>query len=258
MSTSGIAHSSHGTQIAWSRTGSGPALAVIDSIMADRALSPNGPLVEILNQDYSVIRYDRRGKGASSRDAPSSVDGEIDDLRAVVMAASTDETPIVYGMSSGGSLALLAASRDVAMKSLVVMEPPSRLRDVDAFIAETERKVAADQKVEAVQGLWAYQGMPPDLVEQMSAYAEACAPYAQTIPVDLQIANLLTPDALTRVATPTLAIASQASPPLLLGFVEYVAEHVPSSSISTLDGDWHGVADDDLARCIIRFTAGGS
>ena len=162
----------------------------------------------------------------------------------------------MYGLSSGGSLSLLAPSRGVPMKGLAaVMEPPSQLPDVDAFVAETESKVTHDQNVEAVQGLWAYQGMPPEVVAQMAMYAEACAPYARTIPVDLQFANPLTPETLTRVTTPTLAVASQASPPLLRGFAEYVAEHVPSSNTSILDGDWHGVPDDDIARSISRFMA---
>ena len=253
MSTSGISRSTDGTEIAWSTAGSGPALVVIDPIVVDRDLSPNGPLVELLSRDFTVIRYDRRGKGESTLDAPNSPSGEIEDLRAVITAASDDPSPSVYGLSSGGSIALLAAGRGVSMKSLVVMEPPSRLPEIDGFIAETERKVAAGQHAEAIRDLWTYQGMPSDVIDQMGALAEACAPYAHTIPVDLQIANLLTPEAVARVAAPTLAVASLASPPLLQGFAEYVAEQVPAGSTAILDGDWHGIPDDDLARAITHF-----
>lgn len=164
----------------------------------------------------------------------------------------------MYGLSSGGSIALLAASRGAPMRAVVVTEPPSRLPDVDGFIAETQSTLARGRNVEAVHSLWTYQGMPPEVVEQMIDLAQACAPCAHTIPVDLRIANLLTPEALARVTTPTLAVASKASPPQLQAFAEYVAEHAPSSGSFLLDGDWHGIPDDDLARTIARFIVDAS
>lgn len=60
---SGTAVSRDGRQIAWSVEGDGPCLVVIDPVMVDRTLSPNSSLAGKLASGFTVIRYDRRGKG---------------------------------------------------------------------------------------------------------------------------------------------------------------------------------------------------
>jgi pimeloyl-ACP methyl ester carboxylesterase len=120
--------STDGAEIHWSTEGSGPPLVLVDPILVDRALSPNASLADELSETFSVIRYDRRGKGDSATSLAPTPDSEVDDLRAVIDAVSPTEPPAVFGLSSGGSLALLAASRGVPMRALVVMEPPSSRR----------------------------------------------------------------------------------------------------------------------------------
>ena len=255
MSESGIAESTDGTKLAWSRSGTGPTLVMIDPILVDRALSPNNTLAEQLTSQFTVIRYDRRGKGDSTGNDAPTPDREVEDLQVVIDAAGNGPETIVYGFSSGGSLALYAASRGVSMKSLIVMEPPSELSGTEEFIAEVEKLVGQGRNAEAVRRFFHYQGMPAEVVEQMAPFAEACAQYAHTISNDLRIADELTPDALSRINTPTLAVVSKASPPQLQGFVERVAEHVRTSESVELDGDWHGVSDELLAQTIAEFVS---
>jgi pimeloyl-ACP methyl ester carboxylesterase len=255
MSESGIAKSADGTGLAWSRTGSGPVLVMVDPILLDRALSPNNVLAERLIDRFTVVRYDRRGKGDSISNDVHSPDREIEDLQAVIDAVGSGPETIVYGLSSGGSLALYAASRGVRMKRLIVLEPPSGLSGTKEFISETEELIGAGRSVEAVQRFYQYQGMPADIVEQMAPFAQACAPYAPTMANDLRIADELTPGTLSGVAVPTIAIVSKASPPLLHAFVDRIAAHVATAESVELEGDWHGVSNELLAQEIAEFVS---
>ena len=262
---SGTAVSRDGTQIAWSAAGDGPPLVVIDPVMVDRGLSPNSSLAGKLASGFTVIRYDRRGKGDSGGDLGRELRGglgreamidpqtEVEDLAAVIVAASPGVAPVVFGLSSGGSIGVLAASEGVSMSALVVMEPPSSLDDVGEFIARCNSLVVEGRDSEAVRSFLAFQGMPEEVVGEMADYVDACAPYAWTIPVDLRVTELLTPDALLRVDVPVLAVGSAASPPQLQEFAEFVGRHVPRSEVRLLDGDWHGIPDDDLAAAIAAF-----
>lgn len=253
MSESGIAESTDGVRLAWSRTGTGPALVVIDPILVDRTLSPNNTLVEHLTNRFTVIRYDRRGKGDSTDKEAYAPAREVEDLQVVMDAAGNGEEAFVYGFSSGGSLALYAASRGVGIQSVVVMEPPSDIPGTEEFIAEAEELIGQGLRVDAVRRFYRYQGMPDDVVEQMAPFAKACARYAHTISNDLRIADELTSDALARITVPTLAVVSKASPPPLHDFVARVTDHVTTSKPAELDGDWHGVSDELLADTIADF-----
>src|SRR4029453_12514464 len=71
---------------------------------------------------FTVIGYDRRGRGDSG-DAPEyAVEREIEDLGALVQAAGGSAH--VFGMSSGGVLALRAAAAGGPVERAVVYQPP--------------------------------------------------------------------------------------------------------------------------------------
>jgi pimeloyl-ACP methyl ester carboxylesterase len=56
---------------------------------------------------FTVLNYDRRGRGDSGDTAPYAVEREIDDLGALITAAGGSA---VFGYSSGATLALKAAA----------------------------------------------------------------------------------------------------------------------------------------------------
>ena len=115
--------SADGTPIAFTRAGHGPPLILIDGALCHRGAGPNRGLAKRLAQDFTVLTYDRRGRGESGDTAPYAVEREVEDIAAVV---ETVGAPVhLYGISSGGMLALEAAARlasDVA--KLVLYEIP--------------------------------------------------------------------------------------------------------------------------------------
>ena len=62
----------------------------------------------VLASVFTVYHYDRRGRGRSTDTQPYAVEREVDDLAALI--AEAGESAYVYAFSSGGLLALHAAT----------------------------------------------------------------------------------------------------------------------------------------------------
>ena len=57
--------SQDGTPIAFTRAGKGPPVILVDGALCYRASGPSGPLAALLTPHFTVITYDRRGRGDS-------------------------------------------------------------------------------------------------------------------------------------------------------------------------------------------------
>src|SRR5947209_11843741 len=114
------ATSADGTTIAYEVDGSGPPLLIIGGALNDR--NSAAPLVPLLNDAFTVVRYDRRGRGDSGDTQPYAPEREAEDLEAVVRAVGGPV--LAYGHSSGAVLALELARRGAPVDKLVLYEPP--------------------------------------------------------------------------------------------------------------------------------------
>ena len=108
----GTVTSKDGTRIAFDRTGSGPAVILVDGAMCYRASGPMAPIAKLLAPRYTVFTYDRRGRGESTNVQPYSVAREVEDLQALI--AEAGGSALVCGLSSGAALALEAAHQGAA------------------------------------------------------------------------------------------------------------------------------------------------
>src|SRR5512145_2427876 len=100
--------SKDGTPIAFERSGSGPALILVDGALCSRAFGPMPKLAPLLAQHFTVFMYDRRGRGESGDTKPYAKEREVEDIAALIDAASG--SAFVLGLSSGAALALDAAA----------------------------------------------------------------------------------------------------------------------------------------------------
>ena len=96
--------STDGTAIAYESCGDGPPLILVDGALCYRKMGPSHAFAEVLREHFTVIRYDRRGRGESADTARYSVEREIEDLAALIEAAGG--SAYVCGFSSGAVLAL--------------------------------------------------------------------------------------------------------------------------------------------------------
>src|SRR5690606_24693556 len=112
--------SKDGTPIAYERIGEGPPVILVGGGLDDG--TENAPLARELARRFTVINYARRGRGESGDTPPYAVRREVEDLDALV--AEVDGPAFLYGVSSGGALALEAAALGVAAGKVAVYEVP--------------------------------------------------------------------------------------------------------------------------------------
>lgn len=122
--------SKDGTKIAYSKTGNGEPLILVDGAFCHRKFGANEKLPQHLSKHFTVYSYDRRGRGESGDTLPYTIEKEFQDLEAIIEIAGG--TANVYGISSGAALALEAANKGTKIKKLALYEAP--------YITDSSRK----------------------------------------------------------------------------------------------------------------------
>ena len=116
--------SKDGTVIAYDQLGEGPVVILVAGALQYRAFDQGmKQLAELLSKHFTVINYDRRGRGDSTDTQPYALDREIEDIEALIDA--TGGSASLYGISSGGALAMEAALKlGDKVKKLAIYEVP--------------------------------------------------------------------------------------------------------------------------------------
>lgn len=246
-----FAVSADGTQIAYERSGAGPALVFVDGAMCFREMRVSRDMAQALAEDFTVYVYDRRDRGESGTGAtPWSVQNEIDDLAAVIDAAGGRAH--VFGLSSGAALALEAARQDIGIETLSVYEAPFILDDShrpnDADLAQQMHDlVAAGRRPDAVKLFLKVVGMPAPFIGLMRVLPawKKMVGIAHTLTYDLSIVNdkqqgqPLPEGFYDDVRVPTRVGVGGKSPQYFHGAAEQIAASVPGGTAQTLPGQNH-------------------
>jgi pimeloyl-ACP methyl ester carboxylesterase len=241
-----------GVTIAYERSGSGPALVIVNGALSTRAAG--APLAPLLDGDFTLYRYDRRGRGDSSDSSASTPQNELEDLAALV--AATGEAPFVFGQSSGAALSLEAAAGGVPMRGLVVNEPP--YVPGPGTTAETASELAAlsadGRRDEAVERFMQSTGMPDAMIEQVKGSPgwRPLLALAHTLAYDVRLLNggVVPADRLSAIPCPVLGTAGSLSAPWAEESVRAVAAAVDNGEWRVLDGQSHNIAPDVLAAVL--------
>lgn len=147
--------SKDGTTIAFDQKGHGPTLILITGALGFRLHPVMWELVDLLAPHFTVINYDRRGRGDSTDTQPYAVQREVEDIEALIDQVGSPA--YLYGLSSGAMLALEAASKLPTKVTKVVMyEPP--------LIIDDSRPPVPSDYVEQLKAATA-AGKPGDAVE---------------------------------------------------------------------------------------------
>ncbi|MEU0136100.1 alpha/beta fold hydrolase [Streptomyces sp. NPDC006296] len=160
--------SGDGTSIAYRRRGDGPPVILVGGALSTAA--DEAPLAALLATRFTVVTYDRRGRGASGDGGPYAPLREVEDLAAV--AAAVGGRVSLFGMLSGGALALEAQAAGLPVDLLAVYQPPyspgpDGLRRASRRTALLRRLLAAGDRAGAVELHLSLTGVPRETIARM-------------------------------------------------------------------------------------------
>ena len=259
--------SKDGTTIAYDQSGKGPVVILVDGALQYRAFDQGmAQLADLLSQHFTVIHYDRRGRGDSTDTQPYALEREIEDIEAIIDEVGGSAS--LYGISSGAALAMHAVIKlGDKVKKLAMYESPynddEAARQVwNDYTKKLGELLAADRKGDAVGHFMMLVGASPQDVEgirqtPMWPLWESIAP---TLAYD-HIAVLgedgtVPVKQAARIAVPVLVMNGGASFPFMHTTAVALADAMSKGQHRTLDGQTHEVAAEAIAPVLIEFFKG--
>lgn len=253
--------SNDGTEIAYDKRGTGPALILVDGALCFRSFGPMPQLAELLAPNFTVYNYDRRGRGDSGDTQPYSLGREIEDLGALIEAAGG--SAFVFGTSSGAALALETALQfGDKIKGLAMYEPPY---NSDPAVSQTWKEyrkdlaelLAAGRRGDAAALFMRSVGTPDEQVQGMRQAPiwpifEAVAPTLAYDAAVLGEDRSVPTQKAARVLVPTLVMNGTVIP-FMLETAQALANAIPHAEHRTLEGQPHDVNLEVLAPVLVEF-----
>ena len=223
----------------------------------------------MLAAEFTVINYDRRGRGDSADAQPYAVEREVEDIEALIDGVAG--SAFIFGSSSGAVLALEAANKLPAkVKKQILYEPP--------FIVDDSRAPLPDDLLERVKEALA-QGKRNDVLKLffstamgipgffvlimrlMPSWSKSKAvahtlPYDLAIMADTQKGKPLLAIRWTTASMPTLILTGGKSEPFFHKAGDALSEVLPNAKHKTLKDQHHGsvvMSPNVLASELARF-----
>lgn len=236
-----------GTAIAFERAGEGPPIIFVFGAFNDHNRAV--PLASVLQQRFTTYVYDRRGRGSSGDKQPYAIEREIEDIDALIREAGG--SALVFGHSSGATLALHAAAGGSAITEMVLYEPPfdvdgSRPKPPADLAEQIAQLVSRNRRGDAVE-LFQTKGigLPEEVVVQLrnAPTRPGLEAVAHTLAYDALITGDLSlpADLIGSVAAPTLVLAGDASPPFMQTAARAIADALPHGRHRLLPEQTHDV-----------------
>lgn len=259
------ATSKDGTTIAYDQTGKGQKVILVDGALCYRSFGPMPGLSKLLEPNFTVITYDRRGRGDSSNSKPYALEREIEDIEALIQEAGGQV--FLYGISSGGALALEAAIKlGSKIKKLAVYEPPYNSEEAAKQEFKQYKKnladaLAANRRGDAAVLFMKLVGNPPEMIEGMKQSPawpvfESVAPTLAYDADALGADRSVPVDRVAHVRVPTLVMdggANHEVMPFMEKTAKALAKAIPNAQHRTLEGQTHDVSLEVLAPVLIEF-----
>jgi pimeloyl-ACP methyl ester carboxylesterase len=256
--------SKDGTTIAYDQSGHGPVVILVDGALQYRAFDQGmKELADLLSGHFTVIHYDRRGRGNSTDNQPYALEREIEDIEAMI-----DESgglASLYGISSGGALAMEAAlALPNKVRKLAIYEVPynddqSAQQAWREYVKQLKGLLDEDRKGDAVGLFMMLVGASAADVEgiRQTPMWPLWESIGHTLAYD-HIAALgedaaVPTERAARVAVPTLVLDGSQSFPFMHTTANKLANTIPNARQRTLDGQTHEVSAVALAPVLIEF-----
>jgi pimeloyl-ACP methyl ester carboxylesterase len=255
--------SKDGTKIAYDKVGHG--LVVILVLGALNSRKSGAKLAKLLASRFTVISYDRRGRGGSTDTTPYAPQREIEDLAALI-----DEVggPVyLYGHSSGSAIVLNAAIKlRKKVRKLAIYEAPYSLdgnasKAAKQYNRQLKKLLASRRNGDAVALFVRNVGVSDKQIQAMKRMPmwrglEALAP---TLAYDSDVlgeGHSLPAALLAGITIPTLVMHGGKGAPSMRDAAQAISEAVPKAQLRTIAGQTHGVSPIVLAPVLAEFFSG--
>ena len=253
--------SKDGTEIAYEKSGEGPALILVDGALCYRSFGPMQELAKLLSPHFTVYSYDRRGRGDSSNSKPYAVEREIEDIEALIEEAG--ESAFVFGISSGGCLALEAAAQlGDKIKKLAIYEAPynsdnAARKEWKQYRQQLAEALADNRPGDAVVLFMNLVSTPAEAIEGMRSSPmwpmfEAVAPTLAYDAAAVGDDRSVPVKRAAEVVSPSLVMNGTVIP-FMLDSANALAKAIPHAQHRTLEGQPHDVDLKVLAPILVEF-----
>lgn len=255
--------SKDGTKIAYEKTGTGPAVILVEGATSTHLYSVD--LANLLSPHFTVYYYDRRGRGESTDTQPYLVEKEIGDIEALIDVAGG--SAYVYGISSGACLALQAASKlGNKISKLALYEAPyddseEAIKGWHEYTTNLKDAISKGDRGTAVTLFMQLVGVPDEMITGMKnspswlsleqvaptlIYDAACMGEDRTVPVEKA----------KNISAQTLVLDGGANlqvMPFMHVSAEKLATTIPNAKQKTLEGQTHNVDPKVMAPVLVEF-----
>ena len=256
--------SADGTAIAYDQAGHGPLLIIVDGAMTTR--TSKSQLADLLAAQFTVVSYDRRGRGDSGDTQPYAVEREIEDIEALI--DHVGPPAYLYGHSSGGCLAMDAAIRlgpkvgKLAIYEAPYNDDPAQRQVWATYLEQLAAALADNRRGDAVALFMRLVGMPAEQVDAMrqAPFWPSMEAVAPTLAYDH--AGVMGPDQsvpverAAQVKVPALVAYGTASPLFMAETATTLSKAIPHAELRALDGQDHNVDPAVLAPVLAAFVSG--
>jgi pimeloyl-ACP methyl ester carboxylesterase/DNA-binding CsgD family transcriptional regulator len=248
--------SADGTRIAYAVCGEGPPL-----VMAGQSFSHlenewdclvRQPMLALLSQQHTLIRYDMRGTGLSDRDCKEfALARYLEDLEAVV-AASRIESFAMIGLTGGGALAVNHAARHPKQVTRLLLvgaylrgrfvrcTTPSEHEETELILKLVELGWGQDNPT--FRQLFTYQFLPDGTAAQLQSFDELMRTAASAKNAALQLRAWFSADisaVAPQVKAPTLVLHSRGDLRVPFEQGRLLAASIPGARFVPLDSRNH-------------------
>ena len=245
-----IINSTDNTPIAYETAGKGPLLIIVTGALNTHNFGVPGEMVQFLESKFTVLTYDRRGRGQSGDTAPYTVYKELEDLEALI--DSNGGKAFLFGHSSGAALALFSAAEfPEKVLKVAAYEPPLsegwfERAATRQLIRQIQKQVARGENLAVVTRFMRFVGMDHQLIKDTlaSEHGQAIIDMALTITYEAKIqaaTRFFLKSRAQDLTQPVLMMAGtksfKTSPPIMVDFTHAI----PLAESRLLKGQTHTV-----------------
>ncbi len=228
-------NSADGTPIAYEQHGDGPSIVLVHGgSVTQRAWAP---LLPHLDDTYTLIVPDRRGRGASGDADSYTLAREVADVQALV---ATVDTPVtLFGHSYGGLIAL-AAAQDLTVDRLILYEPSILVDEYHRELATRMQTQLAAGDRETAMKLFYQDGVGLADPETLPFWPDAIQfELAETVLREAAVVEQYTLPEQLAITAPTLLITGDQTAAHLRAAVTTLHERLPQAQLVVLEDAGH-------------------